>query len=353
MKKILMLLGFLIAGLTAFRCLDAALPSEEEQKQAKEEAAQAFLQEIQGLLDGEIDKEVNRRINAIKVLLKRTTDTEEKKKLFAKRAALSTLLEERQRAASRQREIEKTCAGIREYVQKEAIFRNLKDSDLGRSSAFYLRLSRLGVLEGLNQNKENLIRVAIINFLATDKENLTQDRLKDLKDLEELLKNIKLLKPAEEKKEAPKSKTLEEKKEDPRPKTKKVEKIAPTEEKEEDDDVEDRDVCVKAFDQLIELKKYTKWRDGDLLSDKNATKRLPSVLKNLMCGRFKGKTITKFSPHFYDVHVDAQQRLYFASETINGKNTLILLLGGKKTDQEADIKRANLVYAKFRSDYDL
>jgi hypothetical protein len=283
--------------------------------------------------------------------------------LFEQKKELINLLNGKKAAASAkyktQRDIASCCAAIREYIE-EATFRNLKYSDLDSSSAFCKKLSSLGVFKLLKT--DNLIHRAISAFLNQvdqDKENLTPARLQDLKDLEELLKNIKLLKPAEEKKEAPKSKTLEEKKEDPRPKTKKVEKIAPTEEKKEKEEKKEEAAAIfGAADQAgllptIFTHQVQDWIAGALRCDIAASNLLSAVIDDLQRGRDREEHLAKtryYQDKAYIVHITKKQRLYFVYEIVDGKRTLVFLYGGPKKDQKHDLECTHAWYMRFKNE---
>ena len=312
MKKILVLLGFLLTSLVSFNCLDAMNLSSEDLS----------------------DQEINQQIDGLRKQLSRAIkndgkDSARAQELFAQRASLEAILAKR-------------------YLQSQidiCIFNiksnNLKHSDLDDSSEQYKNLSEIGVFK--QKAADSLVSSTIKKFLEQEKENL------EISSLRCLLENMKALKP-KEKIPAPTPKPIADKKAAPAPqaKNKDDEKNDDDEKVEKSSEGTKKDTDQTALLPVLMSPQVKDWKDGALQQDQESAKLLSQILLDLREGRDRGTMLTtQYSQRFFDVHIGKRQRLYFAYEPVGGKRTLLLLYGGPKKDQEADIKSAHAQHLLF------
>jgi hypothetical protein len=335
MKKIVLSIGFLIAGLFSFNFLGAMGPSPEEQQEIQAAVLQELL-EAQNMSD----EDIAGRISALSGQLKQRAVKNKpnlRKLICAQRKALSDLLASKKGAACTQTEIKRINAEIIAYINEDA-FKSFTHQDLDSSLQAYQELAKINVFQHLNA-ANNLVYVAIINFLRAEKENLTQEKLNNL------LKNLKGLQPK-------KVKEPEEKKDDG------------TEKKEAIIGAIIGGIDFSAKDELLSVilsKQCKKWIEGPLQEDLDSANLLPETISDLRSGRFNvGHPIKAYAPPFLDVHIANRQRLYFAYWTmkkigdkpdVKAERNIVLLYGGPKNDQDDDLKKAHAYHIKLREEY--
>jgi hypothetical protein len=331
MKKILVLLGFLTAGLTAFRSLEPmATLTEEDQKEiqaAVDEKLHAAEDMSVDAIQGEMDR-LNKQLKRFKKPSDR--GSVQAQIIFAQKKALKDL----QTRKYEQSQIGILTFNIDAHLNTDQ-FTSFKCSDLDKKSQPYIGLSDIGVFRP--QNADDFISAVIRKFLQENKKTL------NLQSLQSLLENIQLLKPAEEKKEAPKSKAQqkqqdEERKDDSRSHAEDGGGTgAPS-----------KDSKQRAPLPVMMSTQVATWKSGALQEDPESAKLLDTIILDLKNGSNKGSIMNApYTQRFFDIHIGKRQRLYFAYETINGKRTLLLLFGGPKTDQGADIQSAHAWHMRF------